>query len=240
MPEITRRALFAGVAAPALLRGAKSTDIRIVDVQFDYEDYTYRAPLKFGGAIVDRVTLLNAHCTVRTGAGKTAKGFGSMPMGNIWAFPSQKMSYDVTLNAMKVLAGRIQKSVAGYKAAAHPVDINVALEEEWLKAAAEVSRELKLAEPIPKLAALVVASPFDAALHDAFGKVHGVSAYRTYGPEFMTWDLSRYLGAAYQGRIPQPLRQPRAAAAHAALSSDRRRGSARRCRHPEAHQRRPP
>ena len=93
------------------------------------------------------------------------------------------------------------------------MDINVALEEEWLKAAAAVSRELKLAEPIPKLCTLVVASPFDAALHDAFGKVHGVSAYRTYGPEFMTWDLSRYLGAAFKGeylnRYVNPEPQPR-------------------------------
>lgn len=213
MPDMSRRALLAGVAAPALLRGAKSTDIRIVDVKFDYEDYIYRAPLKFGGAIVDRVTLLNAHCTVRTGAGKTAKGFGSMPMGNIWAFPSQKMSYDTTLNAMKALAVRVNKSLAGFKAAGHPVDINVALEPDWLKAAAEVSRELKLAEPIPKLCALVVASPFDAALHDAFGKVHGLSAYRTYGPDFMTWDLGRYLGPDYKGeylsRYVKPDPQPR-------------------------------
>ena len=34
----------------------------------------------------------------------------------------------------------------------------------WLKAAADVSAAIKLAEPIPKLCALVTASPFDAAL----------------------------------------------------------------------------
>ncbi len=195
------------------MHAAKSTDIRITDVQFFYENYTYRAPLKFGGAIVDRVTLLNVNCMVRTAAGRTAKGFGSMPMGNIWAFPSQKMNYDTTLNAMKTLAGRIQKITAAYKQSGHPVDINHDLEPEYLKAAAEVSRELKLAEPMPKLCAQVTASPFDAAVHDAFGKVHGVSSYRTYGPEFMTYDLSRYLGAQFKGeylnRYVSPEPKPR-------------------------------
>ena len=97
-------------------------------MRFGYEDYIYRTPIKFGGAMVDRVTLLNVHCTVRTGAGKTAKGFGSMPLGNIWSFPSQTMSYDTTLGAMKALAERIAKITAGYKEAGHPIDINVALE----------------------------------------------------------------------------------------------------------------
>jgi len=196
---MTRRHFLLSAAAPAVLRAAKSTDIRIQDIQFGYEDFTYRAPLKFGGAIVDRVTLLNVHAVVRTGAGRTAKGFGSMPMGNIWAFPSHTLGYADTLNAMKALAVRIHKITAAYKQSGHPLDINADLEPEYLKAAAEVSREIKLAEPIPKLCTMVTASPFDAAIHDAFGKAHGVSAYHTYGPEFMTHDLGRYLGADYKG-----------------------------------------
>ena len=36
------------------------------------------------------------------------------------------------------------------------------------------------AEPVPLLAALVCASAFDLALHDAFGVLHGVPTYETY------------------------------------------------------------
>lgn len=43
------------------------------------------------------------------------------------------------------------------------------MERLWIKAAGEVSRELKLEEPIPKLCVLVTGSPFDAAIHDAYG-----------------------------------------------------------------------
>ncbi len=45
----------------------------------------------------------------------------------------------------------------------------------------------------------MTASPFDAALHDAFGKAYGLSCYHTYGPDFLAHDLSRYLGPEYAG-----------------------------------------
>ena len=59
--------------------------------------------------------------------------------------------------------------------------------------------ELNVADPIPVLATLVCASPFDAALHDAFGKVHGLNCYSTYGPDFLPHDLGHYLGAEFAG-----------------------------------------
>src|SRR5207253_7583126 len=56
----------------------------------------------------------------------------------------------------------------------------------------------------------VTASPFDAAIHDAFGKVHGRNCYRTYGPDLMTYDLSHYLGPDYKGEYLETyiLREP--------------------------------
>src|SRR5262249_56612932 len=81
----------------------------------------------------------------------------------------------------------------------HPPDIAHPLDPECLKAAAEVSAERLLSEPIPKLCTLVVASPFDAALHDAFGKVHRRNVYDTYGPDLLAHDVSRYLGREFRG-----------------------------------------
>jgi L-alanine-DL-glutamate epimerase-like enolase superfamily enzyme len=201
MVLIPRRQLIASatIGPFAIAASGKLTDIKVDEVRFGYEDYLYRTPIKFGGTVLDRVTLLNVDCIVSNRAGKTAKGFGSMPLGNVWSFPSKVLSYDQTLNAMKTLASRISKIMSGRKDYGHPVDLNHVLEPLWLKAAGEVSASLKLSEPLPKLCALVVASPFDAALHDAFGKLSGVSAYRTYGPEFMTHDLAYYLGKGFEG-----------------------------------------
>lgn len=148
---------------------------------------------------MDRATILNVRCVVHTVSGRSAHGFGSMPMGNVWSFPSERMTYDKTLGAMKALAERVRKIIADFKEPAHPIDINVALEPEYLKAADEVSRSLQLEESIPKLCVLVTASAFEAALHDAFGKVHGLSSYGTYGRDFMARDLSHYIGPEFKG-----------------------------------------
>lgn len=186
-------------SGPQILVPKPSAGLRIEKVDFAFEDFKYRAPYKFGGTAVDRVTLLNVHVEVSTPDGKSAKGFGSMPMGNVWSFPSKTMSYDTTLGAMRELAKRVAKITGDFKDTAHPIEINHLLEPEYLKAAAEVSRELKLAEPIPKLCTQVTASPFDAALHDAFGKALGKSCYETYSAELMGQDLSRYLNADFKG-----------------------------------------
>ncbi len=172
--------------------------VHIKEVTFGYEDYLYRTPIKFGGVALDRVTLLNVNCVVGWGD-RVARGFGSMPLGNVWSFPSRVLKYDDTLAAMKALTERIARIMADYQGAGHPIDVTHALEPAYLRAAAEVSRELNLAEPIPVLCTLVCASPFDAALHDAYGKFYGVSCYETYGPEFMVHDLGHYLGPEFTG-----------------------------------------
>ncbi len=186
--------------------------IRIEEVSPSYQDFLYRTPIKFGGRALDRVTLLDVNVVV-SGGGRSARGFGSMPLGNVWSFPSRTLSYDDTLGAMKALAERIARATTGFKERGHPVDLNRSLEPAYLAAAAEVSAERKLAEPIPKLCTLVTASPFDAAIHDAYGKLFGLSSYRTYGPDFMEHDLSRYLTSEFKGeslgRYVLPAPRPR-------------------------------
>ena len=45
---------------------SKSTDIRILDVSCDFEEYQYRTPLKFGGVPIDNCGLLNVCLQVQT------------------------------------------------------------------------------------------------------------------------------------------------------------------------------
>ncbi|QEL16202.1 mandelate racemase/muconate lactonizing enzyme family protein [Limnoglobus roseus] len=172
------------------------TDIRIKDVTFGYEDYRYRTPIKFGGVALDKVTLLNVEMTVETVGGKVATGFGSMPLGNVWAWPSRAVGYDETLAAMKQLADAVAAIYRACPMAEHPIEITHALESQFFRGA----EELCSSERMPKLAALVVASAFDAALHDAFGKAHGQNCYQTYGPEFLRHDLGHFLGTEFAGQ----------------------------------------
>ncbi len=182
-----------------MIAGMNPRHVRVESVEYRYEDHRYRAPIKFGGVALDRATLLNVNVTVRTLGGQAANGFGSMPLGNVWSFPSRVLGYDQTLAAMKALAAKLQKIFANDRETGHPIDIYHALEPAIFRAAEEVTREQQLAEPVPKLCALVVASPFDAAVHDAFGKAHGLNCYHTYGPDFLDHNLGHYLGPEYAG-----------------------------------------
>ena len=179
------------------MSAARSTDIRILEVRHAFQDFTYRAPYQFGGRSVSDVTLLNVDVRVRTEAGKEAWGFGSMPLGNAWAFPN--VPFDASLGAMRALADEMRRITADCTERGHPVDLTRVLDPEFLRAADAVSKSRALTTPIPKLCTLVVSSPFDAALHDAYGKVFGVSAYATYSRDFMNGDLSRDLGPRFKG-----------------------------------------
>ncbi|MBY0232720.1 MAG: hypothetical protein K2W96_25855, partial [Gemmataceae bacterium] len=173
----------------------KSTDVRIEDVRFSFQDFLYRTPIKFGGVALDRVTLLDADVRVRTIDGRKGIGHGSMPLGNVWAWPTRAMAYADTLRAMKEMAGHVCYIMGGCKEAGHPVELTTLLEPEYWKRSANMGTP----EPMPKLAAAVAASPFDAALHDAFGKALGLNCYKTYSREFLPHDLGRYLGEEFAG-----------------------------------------
>jgi len=179
------------LAIPALMLSARGTDARIDELSTSFEDFKYRTPYKFGGKEVDRVTMLNVRCRVQSKSGKSAEGFASMPLGNVWSFPAPDVPYDTTLGAMKTLAGRIAGITRSYREFAHPLDVNRELEPEYLRAAAETS--------IPKLCTLVTASPIDAALYDAFGKLHGRNSFTVAGREFVRHDLSHYLNGEFRG-----------------------------------------
>jgi len=190
-----RRRAF--LAMPALLSAAPATGARIEELEISYSDFRYRAPYKFGGREVDKVTMLNARCRVSTRDGKSAQGGAAMSMGNVWAFPA--LPYDTTLAAMKLLAERIVRITRDYREYAHPLDVNHELEPEYLKAAAEVSREMKLDVPVPKLCTIVTASAIDAALHDAFGRLHGRNSFTAAGKDFVRYDLAHYLNQEFRG-----------------------------------------
>jgi hypothetical protein len=180
----------------------KLTDIRVKDLRISYESFPYRRPYEFGRRSVPACDLLNVHCTVETVDGRVAEGFGSMTMGVLWSFPSRTLSFDTRFTAMKRLAERIARITTGHTEAGHPIHINFLLQPEYLRAAAELTQEMHLDEPIPKLFTLVSASPFDAAIHDAFGKAHRLNCYLTYGSEFMSYDLGQYLAPEFKGEYP--------------------------------------
>ncbi|MFN8008481.1 MAG: enolase C-terminal domain-like protein [Terriglobia bacterium] len=176
--------------------------IRLLEIQHQFEEFRYRTPFQFGGRTVDRVTLLNVFAHVVSVSGKEARGFGSMPLGNLWSFPSEKVDGDQSLAAMKQLAVRIEQVLSNYQQYAHPIAMHWECEPVYHEEARRVSSAMNLAEPIPALCTLVTASPFDAAIHDAFGKANGVNCFHGYSAAYLSEDLSSYLGPEFRGEYP--------------------------------------
>ena len=135
-----------------------------------------------------------------------------MPLGNVWAWPSAMVSPEQSLAAMLLFAEKLTPQVAALKEFGHPLRLTKHLEHSHQAVAAEVACELNLPETLPRLAQLVSASPFEAALHDAHGKTNLQNSYNMLGPEFIDEDLAAYLTPQFTGEYLDryTLRQPKA------------------------------
>jgi len=191
----------------------KGTDVCIKEVNCAFEPIVFRTPLKFGGRVIDKSFLINVDVTVETRDGKHREtGFGSMPVGNIWAWPSDKVSGEQSEGAMKTFAQEVCDLGSICREYGHPIDLTYHLSAEYHHTAKTLSNKLKLAETMPELAQLVSASPFDAALHDAYGRVHNVNSYNALTSKFMNHDLAEYLDDQFAGEYldKYTLREPKA------------------------------
>jgi L-alanine-DL-glutamate epimerase-like enolase superfamily enzyme len=196
-PLLTSTSASFAQSSTAIRRSLPSQ--RVCEVRFGFQDFAYRTPYVFGGAKVDRVTILNVICRNEGKSGRSAFGFGSMTLGNAWAFPSPMHSYVETLEAMKALASICRQEFQQITEFSQPIPQGVLLEQRVLQKLPELQKSLGLKQPIPKLAMLVVLSAFDAALHDSFGRLHQRPSWATYGAD-MHPDLGQILGSTYQNQ----------------------------------------
>lgn len=191
---------------------SRATDVRIKFAAITFEPLAYRTPIKFGGRVIEKSFLSNVTLTVESRDGKKhATGFGSMPIGNVWAWPSSVVSADQAEAAMKQFAEEIVELASVCREYGHPIDLSYHLSGEYEHTAKTLCQKMKLAETMPELAQLVAASPFDAALHDAYGRLHGINSYDALSSKFMNHDLSEYLDKQFAGEYldKYTLREPK-------------------------------
>jgi L-alanine-DL-glutamate epimerase-like enolase superfamily enzyme len=189
----------------------KPTDIRLCEVTASTQYLKYRAPAKFGGRTVMDVVLLDVVAEVESRDGRRGRGAGSMPMGNIWAWPSQRVSADQTLAAMIALGQELARGATDYRGVGHPLEITHELAQSQQSTADETTSAAGLTEPMPRLAQLVAASPLEAAIHDAYGKALGQNSYNPLGSDYVSADLAAYLTDEFTGEYLDryTLRQPK-------------------------------
>jgi L-alanine-DL-glutamate epimerase-like enolase superfamily enzyme len=190
----------------------KSTDVRLVETTSRTEHVDLRTPIKFGGRTLRDIALLHVTVDVETRDGRRGRGFGAMPMSNIWGWPSRNIDAGATLAAMIALGQRLAREAGDADVAGHPLEITHALAPARAALADEIITAAGLAEPMPPLAQLVAASPLEAAIHDAYGKALGRNSYNVLGAEFVNRDLAAYLTDEFAGEYldQYTLRTPKA------------------------------
>ncbi len=176
------------------------SDIRVLSAKPQIKEAVARTPLKFGAVVVETCPFCEVKVEVENREGRRTEGYGGIFLMDLWAFPDPSVSHQRKNEAMQEVTRRFCKKVTEYTQFSHPIDIFWNLREELKKIAEEVSKERRLEKELPFLAALVSASPVDAAIHDAFGNVNRIDTYKGYGKEFMDHDLSYYLGKEFKGR----------------------------------------
>ncbi|QDV64714.1 hypothetical protein Pan14r_24110 [Crateriforma conspicua] len=192
--------------------GMPETALRSFRLSMRTERYDYRTPMKFGGRVVNDVTVASVDCQAETSIG-SATGFGSMTMGVAWAWPDPDLTADQKLEIVLELMERLVELFNDSALAGHPLDICHQLAEQRSAIADQIYMERGLGETIPELAILLAASPIEAAIFDAHGKSNGQSSYALLGRDHLPGDLSRFLGDDYRNVFldelirPQPVDQ---------------------------------
>jgi L-alanine-DL-glutamate epimerase-like enolase superfamily enzyme len=188
----------------------KPTDVQIKEVSVTFEPIQFRAPLKFGGRVVSSSHLINASVTVQTHGGKHATGHGSMPVGNVWAWPSATLEPAQTEKAMMAFSKTVAELFESYPGFGHPLEIEFEVSAEYAHQARRIAESQGLAEIIPPLAQLVCASPIDAAVHDAYGRMLKLNSFNALSKEFCRTDLSEFLDEQFAGEYldKYTLREP--------------------------------
>ena len=186
----------------------KPTDARVTGVQLYLLPITTRVPLKFGAETLTSVTCARARIEVIGRDGRKADGWGETPLSIQWAWPSE-LSYAERHESMVAFCSRLAEAWAALDVWGHPIEIGATFQSEMLELLmGEFNRRRRPGAQLPLLAALICSSPFDIALHDAFGRLHEVATYQTYNADFMNRDLANFLTPAEDAQVSFQNRYP--------------------------------
>jgi L-alanine-DL-glutamate epimerase-like enolase superfamily enzyme len=125
--------------------------------------------------------------------GRKAWGWGETPLSVQWAWPSS-LPYTERHQAMEEFCVQLATAWWQCHESGHPLEVGNGFQRDRLP---DLKRSFNQSRPsgshLTHLAALICCSPFDIALHDAFGILHKVPIYDTYSSRYMSSDLSDFM-----------------------------------------------
>lgn len=181
----------------------KASDLTIEMVQVEFFAETLSVPLQLSQGVITHTTYTEVTLQGRTRHGQSTTGIGAILLSDLWAFPTAQLNHPQKTALMRQVCLAIAdwlRTVDG----GDPLQIGFALEGVLpaIGQQVEAANTLPPGVSIPQLALLNCMAPFDAALHDGWGKAIGRPAYLCYTADWLNEDLSAYLGAAFAHRYP--------------------------------------
>ena len=189
---------------------SQGTDIHVTGVTLYFLPVRTRVPLKFGPEALTSVTCARVRLRVADTQGRTAEGWGETPLSVQWVWPSSR-PYQPRHERLKAFCTRLTQAWSDFSVAGHPLEIGHDFQTQRLPALWQdsIPAPEREGEPMPWLAALVCSSPFDLALHDAFGHLQGLPSYALYGGAYLSRTLADYLrpeepaNPVFRGKYPE-------------------------------------
>ncbi len=179
---------------------SKNTDVQIKAIALYFIPVHTRVPLKFGKETLTEVICARVAMRVEDSEGNSAVGWGETPLSVQWVWPSER-PYLERYQHIISFTRKIGHLYKNFDMKGHPIEIGYSFVEQVLPRALKQFNSGSMTEPMPRLAGLVCCSPFDLALHDAYGKLHQIPVYDTYNSEFMNHDLAGFITPAIDKNI---------------------------------------
>ena len=193
---------------------SNSFDVSVVGVRLYFLPIETRIPLKFGAETLTSVTCARACVTVEDADGRRAEGWGECPLSVQWVWPAD-ISYGTRHELLKQLCLELASQWENFGASGHALELGNRFQSEVLPSAVDRFSDARPGQPrVPYLAALLCVAPIDIAVHDAYGKLHGLTSYETYGAPYLSQDLATYFdpdgdcAIDFHGRYPSDYLTP--------------------------------
>jgi len=183
---------------------AKLSDVRVAALDLTFSNERLAVPLHLSRGAITEVTYAKVVLDMQTRGGQIQRGTGAIFLSDLWAFPDPAYDHAQKDQALRTLCQVIGAALQAGDVYGDPLEKGQQLEQILPGLVAQVEDALPFLQrgAIPYLAALNCLSPFDAAVHDGWGRALGGSAYAFYGADWLNADLGAYLGPAFQGRYP--------------------------------------
>lgn len=187
----------------------RDTDVSIEHAETKFRDITLSHPLTLSGGAITEISLAIVSVSVRNRSGARATGRGASVLSVPWSWPTSRLPSRQRDAVLRELTRQLAHACVGNEPA-DPIASWSRLVAALDSLRGSLSARMAHDEAIPHLAGMLALGAVDNAIHDAWARAAGRSAYTMYDRTYLGTDLSDLLGADFAGRYPgDALRPPR-------------------------------